>query len=279
MTHAELSRRTGFSEKHISQVVNGHVPLSTDLALALERALGIPAYVWSRLEFSYAAERRREERSAAAAQHADWLHRFPIGKLRQLGYLGARKTGRSVADRVETLLDFFGVTSPETWESEWARTERRLRIPDGLAPNRYLLAAWLRAGRTQIRMLRMQPLDRDGFRSVLRDALDRTEEPFDEAFDALAARCAEAGVALTRTPPPPKLGVAAATQWITPRAGWIALAQRTRSDARDWATLFTAARGLLAGRQKDVTLHAATRRAPARDVQARIEGWLREDVA
>ncbi len=43
MSQAELARRTGLSTKHISQIANGHVPISTDVAIRLERATGVPA--------------------------------------------------------------------------------------------------------------------------------------------------------------------------------------------------------------------------------------------
>ena len=39
-TQAELAQRLGYSEKHISQLIHGKVPLSVDAAQRLERVLG-----------------------------------------------------------------------------------------------------------------------------------------------------------------------------------------------------------------------------------------------
>lgn len=39
----ELARRSGYTPKHVSEVLNGKAPIRIDFALALERVLGVPA--------------------------------------------------------------------------------------------------------------------------------------------------------------------------------------------------------------------------------------------
>jgi HTH-type transcriptional regulator/antitoxin HigA len=56
LSNADLARRTELSEKHVSQLVNAYIPLSTDVAFKLEQALGIPATLWLSLESNYRAE-------------------------------------------------------------------------------------------------------------------------------------------------------------------------------------------------------------------------------
>lgn len=41
MTQKNWSRRLGLSEKHISKLINGEVPLTQDVAIRLERVLDI----------------------------------------------------------------------------------------------------------------------------------------------------------------------------------------------------------------------------------------------
>lgn len=45
-TQVELAQRLGYTEKHVSQLINGKVPLSVDAALRLERVLGSTADFW-----------------------------------------------------------------------------------------------------------------------------------------------------------------------------------------------------------------------------------------
>jgi len=120
MTNAELARRTGLSQKHLSQLINAHVPLSMDVALQLERVLGIPARLWNSMEFNYRAEQKRAEQRGSLTDFADWMRQFPIAAMRKAGYFGDAVVGQAVACRVEALLQFFGVATPDAWEAEWA---------------------------------------------------------------------------------------------------------------------------------------------------------------
>ena len=52
-TQRELARRTGYSEKHISNIINGKKGISVEAALRLEKALGMPAEFWLKLENDY----------------------------------------------------------------------------------------------------------------------------------------------------------------------------------------------------------------------------------
>ena len=72
MPSAELARRTGLSEKHISQLINAKAPLSMEVALQLERVLGIPARLWNSLEFNYRAELQRHAERKSLTKFAAW---------------------------------------------------------------------------------------------------------------------------------------------------------------------------------------------------------------
>lgn len=56
ISQKELAIRTGFTEKHISTVINGQKNISADLAMKLEYALGIPASFWRNLQTNYDLE-------------------------------------------------------------------------------------------------------------------------------------------------------------------------------------------------------------------------------
>ncbi len=56
MSQEELACRTCFSKKHISEVINGKKGISTELAKALEYALGVPMSFWVNLQSAYNEE-------------------------------------------------------------------------------------------------------------------------------------------------------------------------------------------------------------------------------
>ena len=53
MSQEELAIRTGYSAKHISEVVRGKKDISSEFANRLEYALGIPAHFWMNLQGNY----------------------------------------------------------------------------------------------------------------------------------------------------------------------------------------------------------------------------------
>lgn len=56
MLQEELAKRTGFSAKHISEVINGKKKISPKLAKSLEYVFGIPATFWINLQGIYDKE-------------------------------------------------------------------------------------------------------------------------------------------------------------------------------------------------------------------------------
>ncbi len=53
ISQKELAQRTGFTEKHISQIITGKMPISPGAAIRLERVTGVPAHLWNALEMKY----------------------------------------------------------------------------------------------------------------------------------------------------------------------------------------------------------------------------------
>ena len=53
MTQVEMATRTGFSEKHIHQLIEGKAAITAEAALKLEAVFGEPAHFWLRREAQY----------------------------------------------------------------------------------------------------------------------------------------------------------------------------------------------------------------------------------
>jgi HTH-type transcriptional regulator/antitoxin HigA len=73
-SQAELARRTGRPVQAINEIVKGKKKITPETALQLERVLGVPAHIWTRLEADYrlaaAVRARVEERRRAVAAKA-----------------------------------------------------------------------------------------------------------------------------------------------------------------------------------------------------------------
>ena len=70
MTQRQLAEKTGYELKAINRLVNGHCSVTADMAIALEKALGMPAYFWleaqNRLDL-FEARQRLEQKQASSA--------------------------------------------------------------------------------------------------------------------------------------------------------------------------------------------------------------------
>ena len=56
ISQKELAIRTGFTEKHVSTVINGQKNISPEFAMKLEYALSVPASYWRNLQTNYDLE-------------------------------------------------------------------------------------------------------------------------------------------------------------------------------------------------------------------------------
>lgn len=65
MTQAELAQRLGFSQKHLSMVINAHTGIGVALALALEHEWGVSAELWMIMQAQYDVHVARQAPSVA----------------------------------------------------------------------------------------------------------------------------------------------------------------------------------------------------------------------
>jgi HTH-type transcriptional regulator / antitoxin HigA len=236
MSNAELARRAEMSEKHVSQLVNGKVPLSMDVAFKLEQVLGIPASLWLSLESNYRAEQKRATHREHLKSYAGWMRQFPFREMVRCEYV--QDVGSDVGARVDALLTFFGVTSEEAWSKEWKHATGRFRKSPKFAPDSCALTAWLRRGEIEAQAIRCAPFDADRFRKSLDKARKLTTKSPEEFEPQLKALCAASGVAFTLVPALPKLAISGVTRWLGSEKAVISLSMRHKSDDQLWFSFF-----------------------------------------
>ena len=93
-TQAELAERLGYTEKHISLLINGKVPLSMDAALRLERVLGSTVDFWLALETNYQKHKARLEAAQVHENWVSWLDELPLKELMSSGAIASSATMR-----------------------------------------------------------------------------------------------------------------------------------------------------------------------------------------
>lgn len=106
MTQKEFAARMGYSQKHISQLINGQVRLMDDTAQRLENVLGIPATFWLNLENNYRLELHKVEEENDFENDKMIAKKMPYAECAKLGWV---KKTRKINEKVIELRKFFRV--------------------------------------------------------------------------------------------------------------------------------------------------------------------------
>lgn len=208
MTQKNLSERTGLSEKHISQIVNGEASITVETALLLENALGGNAAFWLNIEKNFQETKARVEKNASLSNETHLLIKYPYLELVKRGFV--EQTSNSLK-KVENLWKFFGVNSL----SQIALTEAvafRKREHENIKSES--IAAWLRCGEIEAKRLVLPEFSKTKLREVLNDLKGLTLQPVEVFSVEAKEKLSEAGVALVYVKHFPGTGVSGAVRWI-----------------------------------------------------------------
>ena len=106
MTQKEFAKRMGMCEKHISNLVNGDVKLTPEVAIRLESVLGLPAAFWNKLEARYQEKSARAIAENNMTEDLQLIKNFPYNEIKKLNWIPDAK---SPIEKVENLRKFFEV--------------------------------------------------------------------------------------------------------------------------------------------------------------------------
>lgn len=231
LTQAELARRAGRPTQAINEIVRGTKEITAETALQLERVLGVPAHIWTRLEADYRATKARLEDRKRLEDDTPLARRYPYAAMARLGWVRRTRTPR---EQVTELLGFFGVASlRHVVQAQPAA----FRVSTKVRTSPEALAAWLRRGERQAQAIQTAAFDEPRLRAALPEFRALTLSLPEEFEPQLTARLAACGVALVLVPHLPKTGAHGATRWLTTKAV-VQMSLRYRWDDIFWFGLF-----------------------------------------
>ncbi|HEV7667029.1 MAG TPA: helix-turn-helix domain-containing protein [Thermoanaerobaculia bacterium] len=235
-TQAELAKRTGFTPKHVNELVKGKATLTPDAARRLSSVLGAPVEFWLVREAKYQAALERQRREDIEPDEKAWLEQLPVSFMIRVGWI---ESHRRLHERFAACLQFFGVASVAAWQERYARPLAAFRA-SGKHPKKLgAVAAWLRRGELETTAVRSEPFDKEEFRRALGDLRGLTREADPKVFvPQLVASCAAHGVAVALVPAPGGCPVSGATQWLSPEKAMLLLSLRHKTNDHLWFTFF-----------------------------------------
>jgi addiction module HigA family antidote len=235
-SQTELATRTGFTRKHINELVAGKAALTPETALKLESSLGGSARFWLAREaqFREAAVRRAAVQSLDA--EADWLRELPLAEM--IKFKWVEKMAQKGA-QVAACLAFFGVATVAAWREKYEKPLAAFRASK-LVPRTFgAIAAWLRQGERQAAEIQCAKYDEERFRRNLRELRSLTCERDPMVFvPRLLKTCRETGVAVVFVPAPTGCPTSGATRWLSSDRAILQLSLRYKTNDHMWFTLF-----------------------------------------
>lgn len=237
MSQAQLAARTGLSTKHINQVIQGVATLSPEIAIVLERAVGVPSKVWNDMEAAHQDAQARERAQQRLGDYVHWLHQFPTEELQRRGIVN---NCTDAATQAGQLLSFFQVADPDAYSRVWSgAVASGYRRAGHLKVDPNATALWLRLAEKASAELDLAPYSQESFTNLLPKlkALTRYEND-EEALRELQHLCAQVGVAVVYVADIKGSRACGAARWPTPAHPMIVLSGRYQYADSFWFSFF-----------------------------------------
>ncbi len=233
-SQSELARRTGLTPKTISEICNQKASITPATALSLEKVFQRPAHFWLNLQRQFDEFRERQRATELHPEWSKWAKRFPIGEMQRFHWL---PPSRELHD-VDSLLSFFGVSSPRSWDAVWRAADVAYRQTRRFETSLEAISAWVRATELAASTISTTDFDELKLLSHIDELRQQTREPAEKFIATVQSLCAEAGVAVVWVPELPKTGISGCARWINERKALIGLTLRYKTDDEMWLTFF-----------------------------------------
>lgn len=247
MTQLELALRIGRPSQVINEIIRGKKAITHDTALALEKALGIPAHVWVNLESSYRLTLARNREQQVLSDQVRWLGEFPVLEMAKRGWIRRESDERA---QMRALLEFLGVASVSAWRESLVG----LRITGNGKFSTGALAVWLRKGELDSRQINTRPYDEQRFRQVLFNLRTLTNEPAEVLVPKISGLCADSGVAFVPTRELRKSGANGSARWLARDKALIQMSLKWHWHDVFWFSFFHEACHVLRHRPHEVII-------------------------
>lgn len=245
-TQAELAQRLGYSEKHISQLINGRVPLSVDAAQRLERVLGSTMDFWLSLEANFQKHKARLEAAERHSGWVSWLDELPLRELMAVQAVPKQRVdAKNKPGLVEACLRFFGVASPDEWRGHYCGMQVAFRRSRDEQSDVGAILAWLRLGEQQAEKLDGPKYDKAKFEKALKEIRGLTSQAPEVFEPRMRELLGAAGVLLALVPAIPRAHVSGVARWLSPTRPLIQLSLYGKTNDKFWFTFFHEAAHIL----------------------------------
>lgn len=242
----EFAERLGYTQKHVSQLITGKVPITVDAAQRLERVLGSRMDFWLALEVNYQTQQNRLEQQALLASWGEWLSELPVRELMVRGVLPERRlTSANRAVNVEECLRFFGVASPDEWRTHYGGVRLAFRRTGHAETDLGALTSWLRLGEREAEQQHCEKFERGLFLAALERIRRLTSRTPAEVTALITKQLNHSGVSFVLVPTLRNVRAHGVARWLGTVRPLIQMSPNDADPDAFWFTFFHEAAHIL----------------------------------
>jgi len=254
-TQAQLAERLGYTEKHVSLLINAKVPITEESAQKLSRVIGSTPEFWLRREAQYRAQLVQIEERERLQSWIFWLDRLPVKDLMKQGAIAKRRLdAKNKPEIVKDLLQLFGVASPDNWETCYEQKQVAFRRTRKEQSNVGAISAWLRLGEIEAEKADVPKYNKAKFEKAVQEIRKLTVLSQAEFMPQMQQLCNNAGVSLAIVPAISCAYTSGVARWLNPHRALIQLSLYGKQNDRFWFTFFHEAAHILLHDKKDIFL-------------------------
>ena len=269
-TQQQLADRLGYTPKHVNQLIKAKVPLTNDAAVRLQNVLGASVGFWLTREAQFREQIALAEATEKQMDMVPWLERFPLKDMMGAGVLNKRRIdAKSKPILVGELLGFFGVASPDQWQSEYGCMELAFQRSREDQADIAAISAWLRMGERKAEKMEGPVYNEARFKAALTEIKTLTCLAQQEFEQRMHQMLKEAGVAFVVVPALPRTHVSGVARWLNPHRPLIQLSLYGKQNDRFWFSFFHEAAHIL--------IHSKQKKSVFLDDSAKSEVQTREE--
>ena len=196
MSQKEFASRTEMTTKHISQLLNGEVRLTPDVAVRLEMVLGVPANFWSNLEAIYREKIIKANAENEMDEDKELSRKFPYNEMAKIGWVPET---RRPEERVMNLRRFFEVVRLGLLVENGIPGIAFRRLGETEKGN-YALMAWSQKAKLEARSIEVKTINTQKLKKLIPVMRDMTMDTPEEFCPRLVELLSECGIALVFLP-------------------------------------------------------------------------------
>lgn len=197
MSQREFAKRMDYSEKFISQLINGQVELTPNTAHRLEMVLGVPSAFWMSLEARYREKLLQVEEENSIDEDMQIAKKFPYAQMARLGWV---EPTRSVAVKVVELRKFFEVVRLSLLGEDRLTPGIAYRRQKETAESEYALLAWAQKAKIDARGITTGKINVGKLEECIPKLRELTSMDPADFQPALVSMLAECGIATVFLP-------------------------------------------------------------------------------